>query len=467
MTPPATVVGVPLTAREAAVRALEVHAPHLQQGDVTPLGSGVDHTAFRCGDVVVRVAGARSARREAQPLTVLGPRSSVPVPAPLLADEELGVLAHPLLLGRPLLGRTPPAGAAGRLGAFLTELHSVEPSAVADLVEEEPADPREWLADLSGPEQLLAVVHAQVPAPGDRHVLAHADLGAEHLLEDGGALTGVLDWSDAAVTDPAVDFARLYRDFGPRFLREVLDAYRLPPPGAAAVARTESSARCAALEDLAFAGASGRREHADAVRTSAERLCPGSRLDRRRLACGSTTPADSGRPPDPGPAARRRWRDGVGLRCLRTVAAQRNRTRRHLRCAAVCAAGAGVGRPGTSGASEGQWPRQQAGWGGDLVLRGCRPAGAPRLQQLPPVRTRCGLDGGGDAAGCAQRVPVRRPGAHQRRGTGVDGRQCLPRSGAGLAAGYLVLVNAVVVAVVEGRQHRRGTVAGQARAPGR
>ncbi|MFP5068205.1 phosphotransferase [Pseudonocardia nantongensis] len=32
---------------------------------------------------------------------------------------------------------------------------------------------------------------------------AHADLGAEHLLADGDRITGVLDWSDTAVTDPA------------------------------------------------------------------------------------------------------------------------------------------------------------------------------------------------------------------------------------------------------------------------
>ncbi len=35
---------------------------------------------------------------------------------------------------------------------------------------------------------------------------------------------------------------------------------------------------------------------------------------------------------------------------------------------------------------------------------------------------------------------------------------------AGLASGYLVLVNAIVLAVVETREHRRGTAAGRARA---
>jgi hypothetical protein len=31
-----------------------------------------------------------------------------------------------------------------------------------------------------------------------------------------------MDWSDAAITHPALDVARLYRDFGPAFLEELL-----------------------------------------------------------------------------------------------------------------------------------------------------------------------------------------------------------------------------------------------------
>ena len=57
-----------------------------------------------------------------------------------------------------------------------------------------------------------------------RHVLAHADLRAEHILEAAGRITGVIDWSDAAVTDPALDFAastRLRRGL----LAAALDAY--------------------------------------------------------------------------------------------------------------------------------------------------------------------------------------------------------------------------------------------------
>ncbi len=91
------------------------------------------------------------------------------------------------------------------------------------------------------------------------------------MLEQDGEITGVIDWSDAAVTDPALDFARLYRDFGPAFLTAALDAYGgLPGAGP----RIEFFARCAALEDLAYGLESGRAEYADAARRSFMWLFP-------------------------------------------------------------------------------------------------------------------------------------------------------------------------------------------------
>jgi aminoglycoside phosphotransferase (APT) family kinase protein len=131
---------------------------------------------------------------------------------------------------------------------MLAELHAIDPTPVD--VPVEAADPREWLADLAGPPELLRVLHADPPPTFTESVLAHADLGAEHLLAADGLLTGVIDWSDAAVTDPALDFARLYRDFGPTFLDEALDAYGRDSP--AFRRRITFFARCAALEDLAY-----------------------------------------------------------------------------------------------------------------------------------------------------------------------------------------------------------------------
>jgi aminoglycoside phosphotransferase (APT) family kinase protein len=107
-------------------------------------------------------------------------------------------------------------------------------------------------------------------------VLVHGDLGAEHLLYDGTRITGVIDWSDAAVSDPELDFARLYRDFGPDFLDRSVAAYQTQAGTPALdLDRVEFFARCAALEDLSYGLRTGRQVYADAARRSLDRLFPG------------------------------------------------------------------------------------------------------------------------------------------------------------------------------------------------
>lgn len=269
-------------AHERAARALRTHAPKLAEQPLRELGRGLDNVAHvvgdAAGDLVLRVADGPEVRREAALLRVLAPRLPLPIPAPRFADTDEGVLAYPLLPGRPLLGRVPAPGVAAQLGRFLRALHAIDPADVAGLVAVEEADPEEWLAELHGPAALIDAVRSAVPEPaGPRPaVLCHADLGAEHVLDQDGELTGVIDWSDAAVTDPALDFARLYRDFGPAFLAESLDAYGgLPGAGP----RIEFFARCAAIEDLRYGVTSGRTEYADSAGRSLAWLFPAGHDD--------------------------------------------------------------------------------------------------------------------------------------------------------------------------------------------
>jgi aminoglycoside phosphotransferase (APT) family kinase protein len=273
---------VAASARQQARAAIAEHAPAYRNVPLAVLGAGLDHHAFLVGDLVVRVGG--DVAREAALLRRVA-RLPVPVPRPRFADPLRGVLAYPLLPGRPLLGRTPPAGAAAQLGGMLAELHAIDPADVGvpvgpvdpqgselravDPIPVEAADPRAWLADLTGPAELLRVLHAEPPPVSTKRVLAHADLGAEHLLAADGRLTGVIDWSDAAVTDPALDFARLHRDFGPTFLDEALGAYGRDSP--AFRRRITFFARCAALEDLAY----GHPDYTRAATRSLAWLFPG------------------------------------------------------------------------------------------------------------------------------------------------------------------------------------------------
>ncbi len=58
--------------------------------------------------------------------------------------------------------------------------------------------------------------------------LVHADLEPAHLLVDDEVcrLDGVIDWGEAAIGDPAIDFAGLMRGYGAEFTWRVVESYR-------------------------------------------------------------------------------------------------------------------------------------------------------------------------------------------------------------------------------------------------
>ncbi len=61
-------------------------------------------------------------------------------------------------------------------------------------------------------------------------VLLHRDLTAAHILVDPASrrLTGVVDWGDASIGDPAFDFTGPLSEFGGSVARDLLDAYLGP-----------------------------------------------------------------------------------------------------------------------------------------------------------------------------------------------------------------------------------------------
>lgn len=56
--------------------------------------------------------------------------------------------------------------------------------------------------------------------------LVHGDLQAAHILTDNaGTVNGLLDWTEAEVSDPAIDFVALLAAFGEQTTKAVLEAY--------------------------------------------------------------------------------------------------------------------------------------------------------------------------------------------------------------------------------------------------
>ncbi len=258
---------------ERARAAVERHLPSLSASGLTRVGGGLDNTVYRLGHLAVRVGDPAAVGREADLLRVLVGRDlGCEVPVPELVDDIEGVLAYRWLPGMTLLGRRASLDLADAVGASLRRLHAVDVTELAALPHEGD-DLTPWLDDLTGPDRLLATLREAVPAPGPHRVLVHNDLGAEHLLEAAGALTGVIDWTDAAVSDPAVDFGRLLRDFGPTFTDRAVAAYGGPTdPGFRD--RVLFVARCAALEDLAYGAQPGREAYRSAASASLAWLFP-------------------------------------------------------------------------------------------------------------------------------------------------------------------------------------------------
>jgi aminoglycoside phosphotransferase (APT) family kinase protein len=260
-------------------RAVGTHLPAHADDDLVRLGGGSDNVAYALGGLVLRhsrepdrEARAEAVRREALLLELVAEASPLPVPRPVFADPALGVLAYAELPGVPLLDlpaevrRAAADDVAGRLGELLAALHAVPHERVAGLAGIDDDPPSAWLAEAA---EVYARIEAGVPATyrplveaflragpparGDAVVFSHNDLGIEHVLVDAAtlAVTGVIDWSDAALTDPAADLGLLLRDLGPAALETALATGGFP---AADGTRERSAfyARCSVLEDLAY-----------------------------------------------------------------------------------------------------------------------------------------------------------------------------------------------------------------------
>lgn len=208
------------------------------------LGAGVDNVAYLIDDLVVRFRrtdpGAVS--REARVLRAVAAVSPIAVPVPEFVDPVGGCLAYRMLPGVPLLSVAGwDAGELGRgLGRLLAALHALPASPLAlhplpasplagspmaaessseaeSLWETDDSVPQEWLDEALSlwPEvvaEVPAAWHGAVrafladpaPDPAPSPAFSHQDLGAEHVLVDPGTweITGIIDWSDAAVGRP-------------------------------------------------------------------------------------------------------------------------------------------------------------------------------------------------------------------------------------------------------------------------
>lgn len=269
------------------------HLPGYRVHSAVRVGEGSDNLAYEVnGELILRCSkepdpAARAAQvdREARLLAAVAGIVPLPVPEPAFTVPERGCLAYRKLPGRPLLDLPGSRWAAhadsiaATLSWLLTALHAapVEPMAALVDVDDRPLDA--WRLEAAGTYAAVAgavpvryrraveaFLQAPPPASGWAPVFSHNDLGIEHVLVDPGtwAVTGIIDWSDAAIVDPAVDFGLLYRDLGPEAVQAGLAGYRAGANDLVALeARARFYARCKALEDLAYGIQTGQDRYRD------------------------------------------------------------------------------------------------------------------------------------------------------------------------------------------------------------
>jgi aminoglycoside phosphotransferase (APT) family kinase protein len=256
--------------------------PDYQVDSVALLGEGQENVAYVVnGELIVRFSKEpdgeqRAARvlREAGVLAAVVEVVAVPVPRPRFMVVEQGCLAYDMIPGVPLLDvplgqRLAHAASIGAtLGRVLSAIHAMPAERVSDLIETDDQPPEGWRRDAAEtyrqvvaqvPQRYRPAVEAFLaevpPGRGSTQVFSHNDLGGEHVLVDPGtyAVTGLIDWSDAALADPAYDFGLLLRDLGPRGLDAALGSYLTESDDLESLRqRAVFYARCSVFEDFAY-----------------------------------------------------------------------------------------------------------------------------------------------------------------------------------------------------------------------
>lgn len=171
------------------------------------------------------------------------------VPVPVVVELDPLVVRHRLVEGStcdpsvltPEDGRT--------VGHFLRTLHDLPGSVAAAAGVRSGADDRQARHELGSalrsvvlpllPPSLVTVAERLLDGATtvDAQRLCHGDLVREHLLVRAGRVSGVIDWGDARVTDPAIDLAWALNATNGPFMLQVVNTYGVTPDEATRAAR--------------------------------------------------------------------------------------------------------------------------------------------------------------------------------------------------------------------------------------
>ena len=151
------------------------------------------------------------------------------------------------LSGRPFTGVKLAAEVAESIASMLSSLHSIPTWLIAEASNVEPTveacqrryhelreTVRSRIAPILDSRTLNAVERGfdrfleEELATLEAVALVHCDLGCEHILieEDGTTVTGLIDFEDVTIGDPAIDFVGIYVTYGMEAVEKVRDCYQ-------------------------------------------------------------------------------------------------------------------------------------------------------------------------------------------------------------------------------------------------
>jgi aminoglycoside phosphotransferase (APT) family kinase protein len=129
-----------------------------------------------------------------------------------------------------------------QIGAFLRVLHDLPlPELGLDLAIDDQLVPtiarmeREVLPLVDSAHRHVGAALLDRAVQATPLVFAHRDLGPEHVLVADGSVSGVIDWTDACLGDPAIDLAWVLNGTPARFRDGVLRTYN---PGSEEIRRS-------------------------------------------------------------------------------------------------------------------------------------------------------------------------------------------------------------------------------------
>jgi len=226
-----------------------------------------------------------TASKEFHILKVLQHHVSLPLPYPEYAKLDTdnykeAYMGYRLIPGKPLFRQSfiqieDHEKLALQLGTFLRELHNVPQSAYISLGLEEKDSRNSWLDFYNevktnlyplmrgdSQQKLSLMFESFLDTPSNFNfapTLIHGDFGPTNILHNGGNISGILDFSEVSVDDPAIDIAALIGKFGygEGFVKLMKPVY---PKVEEYLNRARFYASTFALQDALFGFKSGNKE---------------------------------------------------------------------------------------------------------------------------------------------------------------------------------------------------------------